>query len=405
LLLLTVLGISAAKCPFSNSKVDDSDIAFSKNVQHTGRVSASDESAIAHKINQAIQKMGVSQKDCSDFSHEQLNELMRTMWCHVSSDIGNIFKENDDLRALKYESLAEFEKHWANENIQHNALRDAKCADVLMTFVHHLPASSKKELMQKELHLPLLPTFNKTHAIHPDYGKDYANSFTCVSGHNQTAGHTSDHEWPHWPAEVHYTGLGHGAYPFWLGPSGSGGSAAIEVWWSETKASEKFYHASCGLTEAGYSKDGPCYHLFVGAAPSPQSYLYTAAEDFCCRTSPDGSDDDEGSAQRLSSPQSDFMDAMTLDADYGNITSTFLGNIKAKRYLMTLPASQPVTYFWYIVTEDNLPVQQGEGGHGGSGIAIYHEYNTTSFKATTHDASVFAIPDICKTTTKTCLFP
>ena len=67
-----------------------------------------------------------------------------------------------------------------------------------------------------------------------------------------------------------------------------------------------------------------------------------------------------------------------------------------------------------------LPVEQGEGGNGaiceygtdctsngegGGGIYIFHEYNTSSFKATTHDASVFKVPDICLTTKNTCTFP
>ena len=41
---------------------------------------------------------------------------------------------------------------------------------------------------------------------------------------------------------MHYDGTGHGAYPFWLGAAGDGGSGPIEVWWSESQAAEKFYH-------------------------------------------------------------------------------------------------------------------------------------------------------------------
>jgi hypothetical protein len=79
---------------------------------------------------------------------------------------------------------------------------------------------------------------------------------------------------------------GHGAYPFWLGPSGQGGHGALEVWWSQSKAADKFYHASCGMREAGYSKNVPCYHLFTGKADNPKAYLYTATEDFCCISEP-----------------------------------------------------------------------------------------------------------------------
>ena len=72
-----------------------------------------------------------------------------------------------------------------------------------------------------------------------------------------------------------------------MGPGGSGGSGApIEVWWSQSKAAEKFYHASCSLKECGAKTNGPCYNLFVGKQPSPLGYMYSAAGDFCCLTQP-----------------------------------------------------------------------------------------------------------------------
>ena len=54
---------------------------------------------------------------------------------------------------------------------------------------------------------------------------------------------------------------------------------------------------------------------------------------------------------------------------------------------------------------DDKPVQQGEGGFGGRGILIYHEYNTSSFEARTFDDTVFAVPEVCKKTTLKCGFP
>ena len=205
--------------------------------------------------------------------------------------------------------------------------------------------------------------------------------------------------------------MGHGAYPFWLGPSGSGGQGEIEVWWSEKQNAEKFYHASCGMSEAGASADAPCYHLFVGAQPNPLAYLYTADESFCCASGPGGgapTDDDEagpgGNAEKLSAPQSDFMDLMTYQGEKDLTTSFYSG--KAKYYLETLPSTEPVTYFWYYTTMDDKPLQQGEGGNGGAGIQIWHDYNTSSFTATTHDPSVFAVPDVCKQANiKSCAFP
>jgi hypothetical protein len=59
----------------------------------------------------------------------------------------------------------------------------------------------------------------------------------------------------------------------------------------------------------------------------------------------------------------------------------------------------------YITTKEGKPVQQGEGGFSGAGIMIWHNYNTSSFEAVQHDASVFAVPEVCKTTTNHCSFP
>ena len=50
-------------------------------------------------------------------------------------------------------------------------------------------------------------------------------------------------------------------------------------------------------------------------------------------------------------------------------------------------------------------MQQGEGGNGGSGVEIWHNYNTSSFEATTHDPSVFAVPEVCKATSRRCAYP
>merc|ERR1712146_405040 len=120
---------------------------------------------------------------------------------------------------------------------------EAKCAEVLMLWVHHVPQEGKDSL--KAMALPKLPEFNFERLKQsPALAGRYTSSFSCVTGHNMQSNSESDHKWPHWPAEAHYHGMGHGAYPFWMGPSGQGGKGAIEVWWSEKQKAEKFYHSS-----------------------------------------------------------------------------------------------------------------------------------------------------------------
>lgn len=94
-------------------------------------------------------------------------------------------------------------------------------------------------------------------------------------------------------------------------------------------------------------------------------------------------------------------------------TGTFSGKFyqgSVKKYTLELASSEPVTWFFYYTTPDGHPVCQGEGGDApdsqkGSGIFVWHEYNTTSFQSTTHTDNTFAIPSICRSTTYTCEFP
>lgn len=105
------------------------------------------------------------------------------------------------------------------------------------------------------------------------------------------------------------------------------------------------------------------------------------------------------------------MDDFTYQGDVDFSGVHYTG--KAKYYLMKLPRSQAVRDFWYFTDMDGLPVQQGEAGTGPTdqgypesiGHTIWHDYNQSSFKSDEIDASVFEVPDICKSTIRRCVFP
>jgi hypothetical protein len=376
------------------------------------------------KINAHLEKQGLKLKPCAEHTHADLNEKVRLMWPYMSDELQQEYAGND-LRQRAHHQLDDFETRWKGEaaitdSLAVAALRDAKCAEVLMFWVHHVHESGKDSL--RGMVLPTLAEFSMGHIRKQpvDVANRYASSYTCVTGHNMQSNHTSDHVFPHWPEEVHYEGKGHGAYPFWAGGGGQGSSAAIDVYWSEKQQAEKFYHASCSMTEVGYSKDTACYHLFVGGQPSPTAYLYTATKDFCCVSGPkssrgfrtfvgvNASFPPPGGSEKLAPPQSDFMDSMTLTGSEAFSGDFYSGT--AKHYLMQLASGEPVTYFWYVTTEDGKPVEQGEGGKSksddsGAGIQIWHDYNTDTFKSTSVDSSTFEVPSICKSTTSTCAFP
>merc|ERR1711934_143678 len=410
LYLASALPTTTTTSPCGSTTPSPADKALAATRSHTGRVAGSSALEIADAINAHLGRTA-SLAPCSDFSHQALNQLLRDLWCSAAPQLNQIFKESSDPRALSEVSLEALEKVWEREReiLKDDpsvaaALRDAKCAEVLRVWSHHVPRETQ-DTLKHLLRLPQMPVYNQTSASHPAVGKAYQESFNCVSGHNLTSTlGVSDHKLPHWPEEVHYTATGHGAYPFWLGGGGSGGTAHLEGWWSEIQAAEKFYHGTCSMSEAGYGSDVPCYHLMLGTQPSPTSYLYTHNEDFCCISSAAASG--HGTVQKLTPIASNFMDKMTLNVNYGNVSGTYYTG-PVKQWLMTEPWSQPVTYFWYLTDMDDFPVQQGEGGFGGAGIMIYHEYNRSSWgkPAQPFSPDTFAVPEICKTTTKTCPIP
>ena len=411
--VLTLALGSALECPSSPTEPSRGDVLRAKRTTQTARVGGTTHGEIAEKINAQVAAAGVPQRECGAHSLEELNQLTRDLFCHLSDALGAHY-DGADGRKPRFGSIAEYEAAWAAEAASvaadatggaHDALRAAKCAENLMLFTHHTTDEAKRALVHElGVTLPTLPALNATAHRDARVADTVASSYTCQTGHGMTAATDvgSDHVLPHWPKEVHYNGTGYGAYPFWAGGGGSGGHGAIEVWWSESKAAEKFWHESAYMSECqGYTgaSPTPAYHLMTGVLGSAKGYLYTADESYCCEST--------GAPEDLSAPQSDFMDLMDKGDTYTVTTAYYTG--EAQWYTMTLD-HEPVSAFWYATTPDGLPLQQGEGGYGPNdpvppGIFIYHEYNPDSFLETEHDESVFEVPRVCKTTTHKCQFP
>jgi len=380
--------------------VSKADLVRAKSTKQGGRLGGSSPAEIADKINGHIVKLGLPTKECSEYTLAELNDFVREMFPHLNQDLNDIYGSATDLRTRRFSTLAEYEKHW-EEDAEHavEVIRDAKCAEAVMLWAHHLSEGGKQVLSKKEL--PTVPVYDAEKAT----SKTYESSFNCVTGHSMSADHTSDHVWPHWPEDLHYTAKGHGAYPFWSGGGSDSGTADLEVWWSERLQSEKFYHSTC--TQSYLGTGVPCTHLLVGGQPDPKGYLYTDSK--CCTTEP--SSGGFGPAQKLAASQSDFMDDFTYSGEVDFDGVHYQG--KAKYYLMKLPSSQAVQDFWYFTDMNDMPVQQGEAGTGPTdqgypasrGHTIWHDYDQSSFKYDAIDESVFEIPDICKSTSRTCAFP
>merc|ERR1711862_757422 len=106
------------------------------------------------------------------------------MWKHLSSEMQAQYSSTDG-RTLLHETLEEYEARWSSEKSLLSddsvalLLQEAKCAEVAMMWAHHLPESGKKALAS--MPVPSVPVFYLEKGL---ASKQYAESFTCVSGHN-----------------------------------------------------------------------------------------------------------------------------------------------------------------------------------------------------------------------------
>jgi hypothetical protein len=123
-------------------------------------------------LNKHLINSELSLRSCAAFSIEELNQLVRSIYPAFHPVLQQIYAANGDSRSLRYSSLDDYERTWDYESryMSHSPesqelLRDAKCHEVVMLFVHHLTASSREELGHL-LQLPTLPLIDHTSEDH-----------------------------------------------------------------------------------------------------------------------------------------------------------------------------------------------------------------------------------------------
>lgn len=393
------------------------DLARASTRQQSGRLGGSTSEEIADKINGHLSSVA-PQRACQAYSLEELNNLMRSMFPHLSQELSAIYDANDG-RSRRFGTLAEYEQSW-EKDAEHDesTLKDAKCAETLMLWAHHLSETGKVNFGQVEL--PTLPAYDASKST----SQVYADALSCQTGHAMKKGGdgTSSHQWPDWPEELHYKAMGHGAYPFWwTGFSHEDDSAPMEAWWSEKQGAEKFYHSSChgAFSSTTWLDGSACYHLML--APSEtgtyKSYLYNedaengkshAEGARCCTTNPSGSG--RGPSENLGPAQGTFWKTFQDKGEVDFDGVYYKG--KAHYYVMT-GVKEPVADFWYFTDLDGKPVQQGEAGTGptdqgypsSKGHTIWHDYDPSTLDSSAIAPSVFKVPAECLSTTTACAFP
>jgi hypothetical protein len=249
---------------------------------------------------------------------------------------------------------------------------------------------------------------------HHHIAKKLASQVSCQTGHDakaQARGTWSG--FPDWPYEVEYNATGYGPYPFWTagGPplaaesNASTTGAPIHTYWSAVLNAEKLEHnGQCSLINVGggFSSDGPCTHLMLG---TEYAYLYDNAQTHCCISS------EPTYACHMTAMQRDFVTKRFQYKgeieNYKSESGYYTGKVKHYSTQLTTGGLN----FWYVTDEDDKPIEQGEGGcdftgshecSAGGGKYLWHQYNPATFKEATLDPSVFAVPDVCKSTTSKC---
>jgi len=386
---------------------------------------ANNPAAIRKKLNAALQSGSVAMPQatpCEDFSLEELAKLQIALFNQRSTEL-----PMPGLRAPRHSNAAELEaEHREDAEYARKfpevlaALRDGRCAEIASAWVHQVSEDTRGSFTQTKL--PLLA--NKGTAEHSpeliqgghhQVSERLASAVTCQAGHNaQPESRTTWEGFPSWPSEVEYNATGYGPYPFWSKNSPFQGSitdgAPIHTYWSGVLNAERLDHnGNCGLSGMGWNQDAPCTHLFLG---TKQAYLFDQEQTHCCITSsPDH-------VCALTASPRDLTGLFNYDGVLDNYVSEsgyYSGSVKKYSMHLTNPSN---FWFWYVTDMDDRPIEQGEGGcsmYGPSGTRqctsrgpkyLFHQYNPDTFKETTLDPEVFAVPEVCKNTQSTCyVFP
>lgn len=128
---------------------------------------------------------------CEGLDHDQLNDVARQIWSSSDPSFNQIYKNKNDKRAFHFDSLEYKEKLWKQEGAtlkpatsEYGMVRDGKCAEVVMWWVHHLTESTKSKLSQA--HSFVLPLMPQRGPVATD-NKEYIYQVQCSDCH--TTGH------------------------------------------------------------------------------------------------------------------------------------------------------------------------------------------------------------------------
>jgi hypothetical protein len=146
---------------------------------------------------------GATLRPCNSYNITELNELLDLLVSARATAFQEIYERNNDTRSLPLSVV--LEQTWEKEINQLNAisddyysdaLRDGKCHQAVMVYVHHLAESSRAEILELTT-LPLLPTTYRFASSDPLTGthaqikQAYKEMASCSGCHVSAADHSS----------------------------------------------------------------------------------------------------------------------------------------------------------------------------------------------------------------------
>ncbi len=152
---------------------------------------------MADKLNIHLENLladTVGHTECSDFTIEELNDVMRMVNAARDDALNTIYQENMDPRRVVHDGRQDLEKRFAREaelveqapELEH-MVRDGKCHEVVMWFIHHLSLDSQREIAEI-VSLPFLPRVRhymgqyKSDA-HKEISSAYDQEIACTDCH------------------------------------------------------------------------------------------------------------------------------------------------------------------------------------------------------------------------------
>lgn len=146
-------------------------------------------------MNRHLLSQPVDTRACEAWDHDELNDLSRQLYSMRDPKLSQIYESRDDKRKFHFDGLDYKEKIWTTEkdladwmpeqwgpgSENHAVARDGKCAELVMWWIHHLPAKARDALSNIHgFQLPLLPA----DGLRQTENSEYVYQISCSDCHS-----------------------------------------------------------------------------------------------------------------------------------------------------------------------------------------------------------------------------